>query len=166
MIGTSTSLVTLSARTCLQMKKLKHKFVEFMPRPLEDGVLYVSIRFRIVSHNCCCGCGNEVVLNLSPNGWQLTFDGESISLYPSIGNWNFACRSHYWITRNKVRWADSWSDERIRRARKLENSSDSRDTSDVSPEKRKRRFDVKKGIWEKIKSKTGGVRKDTEIPSD
>jgi hypothetical protein len=35
----------------------------------------------------------------------LAFDGESISLYPSIGNWNFACQSHYWIRRNEVRWA-------------------------------------------------------------
>lgn len=84
-----------------------------MPPKLEDGILYVSIRFRIVSHNCCCGCGNEVVTNLSPAGWQLIYDGESISLYPSIGNWTLPCRSHYWIKNNTVEWAATWSKKRI-----------------------------------------------------
>jgi hypothetical protein len=102
------------------MKKLKHKFVECMPRPLEDGVLYISIPFRIASHNCCCGCGNEVVTNLSPNGWQLIYDGQSASLYPSIGNWNFKCRSHYWITEDTVRWAENWSDKKIQRVKLME----------------------------------------------
>ena len=102
------------------MKKLQHKFVECVPKPLEDGILYVSIRFGIVSHNCCCGCGNEVVTNISPNGWRLTYDGESISLYPSIGNWDFKCRSHYWIVRDEVRWAERWSDQKIRKAREID----------------------------------------------
>ena len=118
-----------------------------MPRPLEDGIIYVSIRFGIVSHNCCCGCGNEVVVNLSPRGWQLTYDGESISLYPSIGNWNFKCRSHYWITQNKVRWAESWSDEKIRKAREQENQINTHESSSDSPNKGK---SGKKGFWAKI----------------
>jgi len=42
---------------------------------------------------------------LGPTDWKLTFDGESVSLYPSVGNWNFPCQSHYWIQENKVRWA-------------------------------------------------------------
>lgn len=108
------------------MKRLQHKFVETLPRPLEDGILYVSIRFRIVSHNCCCGCGNEVVTNISPRGWQLTYDGESISLHPSIGNWDFPCRSHYWIVRNNVQWARTWSEEEIKKVRELENATESR----------------------------------------
>ena len=119
-----------------------------MPRPLEDGILYVSIRFRIVSHNCCCGCGNEVVTNLSPKGWQLTYDGESISLYPSIGNWDFKCRSHYWITRDTVRWAESWSDEEILEARTLEGDSNTRQMG-----KRRSGNGGKKSIWAKIKGR-------------
>jgi hypothetical protein len=100
------------------MQKLQHKFVESMPQQLEDGVLYVSIRFRIVSHKCCCGCGNEIVTNLSPAGWQLVYDGESISLFPSIGNWTLPCRSHYWIKNNSVQWAEAWSQKRILLAQK------------------------------------------------
>jgi len=60
--------------------------------------------FGTVVHKCCCGCGNEVVTPLSQTDWQLSFDGESISLYPSIGNRNFKCKSHYWIKNNNVIW--------------------------------------------------------------
>ena len=99
------------------MKKLTHRFVEFVPRPLEDGVLYISLRLRIASHKSACGCGNEVATNLSPRGWQLIYDGETVSLRPSIGNWNFKCQSHYWITRDTVQWAEKWSGKRIQMAR-------------------------------------------------
>ena len=66
--------------------KMQHKFVEFIPDELENGVLYVSVTYATAIHECCCGCGNEVVTPLAPNDWQLTFDGESITLFPSIGN--------------------------------------------------------------------------------
>ena len=59
-------------------------------------------------HLCCCGCGNEVVTPLNPDGWRLTFDGESVSLHPSISNPDMDCRSHYWITRDKVCWVPQW----------------------------------------------------------
>ena len=92
---------------------LKHEFVEYIPDNLKDGMIYVSIAFATVAHKCCCGCGNEVITPLSPTDWQLIFDGQSISLYPSIGNWNFPCQSHYWITCNRVHWAKRWSQEKI-----------------------------------------------------
>jgi len=85
---------------------LTHKFVEYIPDDLKEGVIYVSIPFATAVHKCCCGCGNEVVTPLSPTDWQLTFDGASISLYPSIGNWNFDCKSHYLIIRDKVQWVE------------------------------------------------------------
>lgn len=93
------------------MKKLNHKFVEFIPEALDDDVLYVSVIHGTAVHGCCCGCGREVVTPLTPADWELTFDGETVSLYPSIGNWNFPCRSHYWITKNRVEWAPSWGQE-------------------------------------------------------
>jgi hypothetical protein len=92
---------------------LRHEFVEFIPETLSDGTVYVSMTYATVAHKCCCGCGLEVVTPLSPTDWQLTFDGVSVSLYPSIGNWGFECRSHYWIVRNRVKWAERWSDEEI-----------------------------------------------------
>lgn len=86
-----------------------HKFVEYIPDKLENRTVYVSIRFATAVHKCCCGCGYEVVTPLSPSGWQLSYDGESISLWPSIGNWNFPCKSHYWIKNDSVKWARKWS---------------------------------------------------------
>lgn len=85
-----------------EQRTLTHEFVKFAPETLEDGVVYVSIDFATAVHACCCGCGNRVVTPLSPRDWKLNFDGETISLRPSIGNWNFPCRSHYWITHNGV----------------------------------------------------------------
>jgi hypothetical protein len=78
-----------------------------------------------------CGCGNEVVTPISPTGWTLNFYGDSVSLSPSIGNWSFKCRSHYFITKNKIRHAYSWDDWKIILNRKQE-------------EKEKQKFDKKR----------------------
>lgn len=100
------------------MMKLTHRFVASVPDQLEDGVIYVSIEFATVIHKCCCGCGKEVVTPLSPTDWRLVFDGQTISLYPSIGNWSFPCQSHYWIRNSGVEWAPKWSKKQIEAARK------------------------------------------------
>lgn len=92
---------------------LTHEFVEFIPDELKDRTIYVSITYATAIHKCCCGCGNKVVTPISPTDWKLIFDGETISLYPSIGNWSFDCKSHYWIKENKVRWAENWSKKKI-----------------------------------------------------
>jgi Family of unknown function (DUF6527) len=95
------------------VNNLKHNFVECVPEALDDSVLYVSVKYGTAVHRCCCGCGREVVTPLTPTDWKLTFDGETVSLYPSIGNWNFACRSHYWIRNNEVEWAEDWPDWKV-----------------------------------------------------
>lgn len=100
-----------------QGKVLKYEFVDRVPAQLEDDTVYVCIPFATVVHRCCCGCGNEVVTPLSPADWTLSFDGESISLDPSIGSWSLACQSHYWIKKSRVKWAAQWSKERIRAGR-------------------------------------------------
>lgn len=102
---------------------MKHKFVEFIPDELQEGVIYISLEYSTIIHECCCGCGNEVVTPLSPTDWELTFDGETVSLYPSIGNWNFKCRSHYWINKNNIHWAGGWSKKEINSGR-LQDSSE------------------------------------------
>lgn len=96
---------------------LKHEFVEFIPDELEQGTIYVSIRFATASHLCFCGCGNKVVTPIRPTDWTLIFDGKTISLHPSIGNWSFPCQSHYWIRNNRAKWALKWSREQIERGR-------------------------------------------------
>ena len=71
---------------------------------MEHGVVYVSMAYATAIHKCACGCGQQAVTPLSPEEWSLTYNGEAISLRPSIGNWGMACKSHYWIRDNRVIW--------------------------------------------------------------
>jgi hypothetical protein len=87
--------------------------VDCIPEVLEDNVLYVSLKYGTAVHRCCCGCGREVVTPLTPTDWKVIFDGETVSLYPSIGNWKFPCRSHYWIRNNGVEWAEDWPEWKV-----------------------------------------------------
>lgn len=94
-----------------------HEFVEFVPQDLREGRIYVSIEYATAIHMCACGCGHKVVTPITPTDWRLTFDGETISLYPSIGNWSFPCHSHYWIRENRVEWAGRWSRREVEAGR-------------------------------------------------
>ena len=96
---------------------VRHEFVEFVPNDLELGVLYVSIPYATAVHLCACGCGIKVVTPISPPEWQLRWDGDTISLHPSIGNWQFPCRSHYWIRRNMIEWARPMTEREIAASR-------------------------------------------------
>lgn len=81
------------------------EFVEFMPEEIKPGVLYVSLKYETTIHLCACGCGNKTHVPFgSPEWWQITIEDEKITLHPSIGNWQFPCRSHYWIVKNEVKW--------------------------------------------------------------
>jgi hypothetical protein len=91
------------------LTQIEPRFVAHVPRALDPGVLYISMEFATAVHACCCGCGEEVVTPFTPKDWSLTYDGESVSLWPSIGNWNMACRSHYVLRQNKVVWLRGWS---------------------------------------------------------
>ena len=108
------------------MQTIQHKFVEFIPDVIEEGILFISVDYCTAIHKCICGCGNEVVTPLSPTDWEITFDGKTISLSPSIGNWGFECKSHYWITKSRIRLARKWSETKI---------ADTRNTDKVKKKK-------------------------------
>jgi hypothetical protein len=105
---------------------LTPEFVELAPAELKEGVLYVSMVYGSAVHKCCCGCGEKVVTPFSPTDWKLMFDGETISLHPSIGNWSFACRSHYWIRENQIQWAPRWSAKEVEAGRERDRERKSR----------------------------------------
>ena len=102
------------------METLKHKFVESIPDHIEPGIIYISGSRRTAIHLCVCGCGHEVITPISPTDWQLKFDGESVSFSPSIGLWEFKCRSHYWIIKNQIRHSGSWNDREVQQGRDRE----------------------------------------------
>lgn len=97
----------------MRQASIKHEFVEFIPGELAPDTLYVSRKYNTAVHLCCCGCGLEVVTPLNPAKWSLSDHGETVSLFPSIGNWSFPCRSHYWIERGRVRWSYQMNERQV-----------------------------------------------------
>ena len=96
-----------------RIERMALEFVSNIPDALEDGTLYISMKYATVIHKCACGCGSEIVTPLSPIDWKLKFDGVSITLDPSVGNWSYRCQSHYLIIENRVIWSDRWARSRI-----------------------------------------------------
>ena len=87
----------------MKVQIIKPQYVEQLPDKMKEGVLYICEEFDLTAHKCCCGCGEDVYNKIGPAKWRLTkiSDG-SVSLYPSVGNWKYACKSHYWISKNRV----------------------------------------------------------------
>lgn len=88
-----------------RLHELQPEFVRFIPETLQHGILYISREYDTAIHLCACGCGEQTVTPINkPYGWQLTEVGTEVSLTPSIGNFSFDCKSHYYIKHNKIIW--------------------------------------------------------------
>ena len=118
---------------------MKHSFVEYIPEFLDEGYLYISIEFSTAVHLCVCGCGNKVVTPISPTDWSLTFYGDTVSLHPSIGNWSFDCKSHYWIKKNAIVHARKWYDWEVEEGRSKDTKSKSNFFNFGKKKKKKKR---------------------------
>jgi hypothetical protein len=110
----------------MRHRQLEHRFVQHIPDSLEPGVLYISMEYGTAAHSCCCGCGEEVVTPFTPTDWKMAFDGETVSLWPSVGNWNLACRSHYVIDHGQVVEAGRWSDKQVLAERRRDKAAKAR----------------------------------------
>lgn len=89
--------------------------VEKTPESLESGVVYVNKEFELASLLCACGCGHKIVL-LYPDGHTVDNNAGFATVRPSVGAWDAACKSHYFITNGNVEWCRSWSDSTIKSA--------------------------------------------------
>lgn len=87
--------------------------VEAIPPSLAEGVLYFSQTHMIAVHLCACGCRNRVATPLNLAQWQLKVGPNGASLEPSVGNWGFPCRSHYFIKNGHVEWCLPWTSTEI-----------------------------------------------------
>ncbi|WP_442951381.1 DUF6527 family protein [Paenarthrobacter sp. Z7-10] len=125
----------------MRLQSLDPEFVEFIPSDPIHGKLYISMVYATTVHLCACGCGNKVVLPLSPAEWQLSYDGDAIDIRPSVGNGEFPCRSHYWISGNKIRWSPALTGTQIATSRRRDaaalsayiSSKDSDRTAEQTP---------------------------------
>ena len=93
--------------------KMKLQRVHYMPKELEPGVLYVSEEFGAAAHLCACGCGSKIRTPLGPTEWSLEETQFGPTLYPSVGNWQQSCQSHYLITRGEIIWCKKWTPAQI-----------------------------------------------------
>jgi Family of unknown function (DUF6527) len=94
--------------------------VKYMPQQLQPGILYVSEEFSTAAHLCPCGCGSKIRTPLGPTDWRFEDSVRGPTLWPSIGNWQRPCRSHYWIRSGDVLWSEDWSDDEVAVGRQLE----------------------------------------------
>jgi len=117
--------------------KIGYKSVEFIPDKLEDSILYISEKYNTAAHKCCCGCGEEVITPLNPTDWSVKIYKNKVTLYPSIGNWSFACKSHYWIKNGQVIWSYQMTDEEIQFGRERDKRQKQRYFEAINQEKGK-----------------------------
>ena len=62
---------------------------------------------RWVVLECPCRCGARIDVNLMKNAsphWNLVFEEKRITIRPSLSQPQQRCGSHFFITRNIVRW--------------------------------------------------------------
>lgn len=101
-----------------RVSELRPLFVEYFPDEFESGILYVSMQYAICGHLCACGCGEKVITPLSPKQWKIAYNGEDVTLYPSIGNYVFACQSHYFLINGNIIWVGERDAENGKRKKK------------------------------------------------
>ncbi len=133
-----------------KLSRIALQRVEYMPKQLEPGILYVSEKFGAVAHLCACGCGEKIRTPLGPTEWAFTESAAGPSLWPSVGNWQKACQSHYIIDGGEIIWCGRWTPEQIMAGRLAEKS------------RRKAYYDAKYGkrgllsrLWDWLKSLFG-----------
>lgn len=132
----------------MKVRVLKPEQVHQLPDHLEEGALYICEEFNLTAHKCCCGCGEDVFLKLGPAKWQLSKmpDG-SVSLEPSVGNWNYSCKSHYWITNNRVIDAGPMDAFEIEAVKRRDRHDRDRHIAHVNAQSEK-----ECGVWRRIRS--------------
>ncbi len=106
----------------MKLETITARHVEFMPKQLEPGILYISEEYGTAAHLCACGCGAKIRTPLAPTEWTVTDTPFGPSLWPSVGNWQQACQSHYVIKEGKIIWCGKWTPEQILAGRRAEES--------------------------------------------
>jgi len=99
---------------------IKLERVQYIPKHLSPGMLYVSEKYSVAAHLCACGCGNKVLTPLGQAEWSFAEKMGQPSLWPSVGNWQLSCRSHYIICNGHIHWAGAWSEAQIAAGRSAE----------------------------------------------
>ena len=96
------------------------EFVDEIPEEIDEGYLYLCLPYNAVIHKCACGCGEIISTPLDKkHGWIMQYDGETVTLSPSVGNGSYKCRSHYFIQRNSIVWLGKMGELVVKSEKKL-----------------------------------------------
>ena len=103
-----------------------HADHQFSAKPQPHGV-YRDFHQKMTTYANIIGSHAKRVdasVTAQPGRLVVSHDSKdpSVSLTPSVGNWAFHCRSHYWICRNEVRWARPFGDLEIEQVRRTNRS--------------------------------------------
>lgn len=104
----------------MKITRISLRHVQYIPKELEPGVLYVADEYGAAAHLCPCGCGSKIRTPLHPTEWSLEETASGPTLFPSVGNWQQPCRSHYWIEKGVIRWSNQWTEKQILAGRRGE----------------------------------------------
>lgn len=98
-----------------RIDEIKPVLVMELPKSVNDmkhGILYLKHNEDDTYesfHLCPCGCGEPVYLQYGGKGWNITLsingrELKSVTISPSVGCFDFPCKSHYFIRNNKIVW--------------------------------------------------------------
>lgn len=98
-----------------RIDEIKPVLVMELPKSVNDmkhGILYLKHNEDDTYesfHLCPCGCGEPVYLQYGGKGWNITLsingrELKSVTISPSVGCFDFPCKSHYFIHENKIIW--------------------------------------------------------------
>lgn len=85
--------------------------VSELPERIEKNVIYLEgdeglNDFWYALLKCPCGCNEKIMLNLMDDAnpyWKTEIINSKVSVIPSIWR-KVNCKSHFWVTNNKVIW--------------------------------------------------------------
>jgi len=129
------------------MDKIKLLLVQYLPQELEPGILYVSEEFGVAGHLCPCECGSKIITPLGLTEWSFNKYDEKPTLYPSIGNWQLPCRSHYWITEGEIEWSYQWTEEQIKEGYRHEEMRRQRHFGNLNKKQKRKNILSKISDW-------------------
>ena len=99
-------------KTLPRLKEVIPRLVDEVParEELELGVVYLAPQYGTAVFLCPCGCGQETAISINDEiwgkdvpHWDYKFENDKVSFSPSILQ-RTLCKSHFFITNNKVRW--------------------------------------------------------------
>jgi len=85
----------------IRKESVTPEYIEFMPEvdDMKENTIYISLKFSVTGHRCLCGCGSLTILPINNDGWNMTDNDNKLTFTPSVGNFQYPCKSHYIITK-------------------------------------------------------------------